>query len=157
MNQLDTTLEIINDLIEINGQRIWNYEAVLDGGGGYAADPEPELYAVFEQMIEQGQRFQEALELQFVDLAHDLPEHGSPSGIIVRAWDSVREWFAESSAGMPPCVFFNKGELAVLKAYGYAAAQPMPVPSKEIIVDQRDELSAFYNRNKSLYRERQFA
>lgn len=153
MNQLDTTLGIINDLIEVNGQRIWNYQVVLKGHSGA---PNPELYGIFEQIVEQGQRFQEALELQFVELAHDLPVRGHPTGVILRAWKVVKMMFAET-ASMSPCVLFDKGEQAMLKAYDYAAKQVALMPWQEVISGQRHELLAFYRRYKSLYRDRQLA
>ncbi|WP_257670561.1 hypothetical protein [Parapedobacter tibetensis] len=30
-DQSKTTLELLNDLIEVNGRRIWSYQSVLEG------------------------------------------------------------------------------------------------------------------------------
>ncbi len=152
MDQLCATLEIINDLIEVNGQRIWNYQVVLAGSSD-ASDLE--LYGVFEQIVDQGQRFQEALELQFVELANDLPNRENPSGAILRAWGIVKTMFPETSS-MPTCVVFDSGERAILKAYRYAEKYIFGTSSQKLIAGQQRELLAFYYQYKSLYRERQF-
>lgn len=152
MNQLDATLEIINDLIEVNGQRIWNYQVVLKQSSDI---PDLELYGVFEQIVDQSRRFQEALELQFVELAHDLPKRGHPSGTILRAWRVVKGLFPQTTF-VPIFVIFDKGERALLKAYRYAEKHTSTTSaSHKLIANQQRELSAFYHRYKSLYRERQ--
>lgn len=153
MDQSNATLEIINDLIEVNGQRIWNYQVILAGSSG-ASDLE--LRGVFEQIVDQGQRFQEALELQFVELTHDLPNRGDPSGVILRTWGIVRAMFSETPA-MPTSIVFDRGERAMLKAYRYAKKYAFGASIQKIIASQQRELMAFYHQYKSLYRERQFA
>jgi len=152
MDQLRITLGIINDLIEVNGQRIWNYQVVFKGLNSI---PDSELYGVFEQIVDQGQRFQEALELQFVALTHDLPNRGDPSGAILRTWEVVKAIFRGSSP-MPISAAFDKGERAMLKAYQYAEKHICGASSQKIIMGQQRELLAFYQQYKSLYRERQF-
>ncbi|PPK99112.1 hypothetical protein [Parapedobacter indicus] len=152
MDQLCTTLEIINDLIEVNGQRIWNYQVVFKGFNG---DPDLELYGVFEQIVDQGQRFQEALELQFVALAHDLPNRGYPNGTILRTWEVVKALF-RSTSSLPISLVFDKGERAMLKAYQYAEKHIYGTSSQKIIAGQQRELVAFYRQYKSLYKDRQF-
>lgn len=152
MDQLNATLEIINDLIEVNGQRIWNYQVILAGSGD---TPDLELFGVFEQIVDQGQRFQEALELQFVDLAHDLPNRGHPSGVILRTWGIVKALFSETSS-ITTSMAFDSGERATLKAYRYAKKYISGASTQRIIANQQHELIAFYHQYKSLYRERQF-
>lgn len=154
MNQLKKTLEVLNDLIEVNGQRIWSYQAVLEGPADKA---DAELNMVFEQIIGQGQRLQEDLELEFVALAHDLPVKGNPSGTILRTWNIVKSTFAEKDA-LSISEFFNTGERALLKAYQYAEKQTGIVPSsKDLITRQKNELSMFYRQYKQLYKTHQFA
>lgn len=152
MNQLHATLEIINDLIVVNGQRIWNYQIVLKRSNDI---PDLALYGVFEQIVDQSQRFQEALELQFLELAHDLPKSGNPSGTILRAWRVVKALFSQTSF-MPSCVIFDTGERALLKAYRYAEKHTSTTSALHtLIASQQRELSAFYHHYRSLYKERQ--
>lgn len=153
MNRLDDTLEIINDLITVNGQRIWNYQLALKAGSNTS---DLELRGILEQIVDQSQRFQEALEVQFLELAHDLPKRGDPSGTIARAWRIVKALFPKSTL-VPICVAFDKGERALLKAYRYAEKHTSTASSlHKLIAIQKRELAAFYHQYKSLYRERQF-
>ncbi|MBK1441574.1 DUF2383 domain-containing protein [Parapedobacter sp. ISTM3] len=155
MDQLTKTLEVLNDLIEVNGQRIWSYQAVLEGPADRADD---ELNRVFEQIIAQGQRLQEDLELEFVALAHDLPAKGKPSGTILRAWNVVKATFAKNGNSLSIYEFFNTGERALLKAYQYAERQEGLFPTaRKLIVSQKAELSTFYRQYKQLYKGHQFA
>src|SRR5690606_41857129 len=87
MNRLDDTLEIINDLITVNGQRIWKYQLALKAGSNTS---DLELRGILEQIVDQSQGFQEALEVQFRELAHDLASRADPSGTRGRAGGLVR-------------------------------------------------------------------
>ncbi|MFC3199029.1 hypothetical protein ACFOET_15500 [Parapedobacter deserti] len=118
MDRLNVTLEVLNDLIEVNGQRIWSYEAVRGRSAGQADD---ELSRMLEQIIIQGQRLQEELEVEYVALNNDLPTRGNPKGVILRAWDIVRSTFDKKGKGpMSISEYFDTGERAMLKAYRYA-------------------------------------
>lgn len=155
MDQKTLTLEVLNDLIEVNGERIWSYQAMLEGPGDQT---DVELNGVFEQIITQGQRLQDELELKYVELAHDLPARGSPSGIILRAWNLVKSAFINKKSSLSATEFFDKGERALLKAYQFAQKQSDIIPSaKELIAGQRRELMAFYHQYKQLYKNHQLA
>ncbi|MGK6351478.1 DUF2383 domain-containing protein [Parapedobacter sp. DT-150] len=154
MDQKALTLEVLNDLIEVNGERIWSYQAMLEGPGDQT---DAALNGVFEQMITQGQRLQDELELKYVELAHDLPARGSPSGIILRAWNLVKSAFSNKGS-LSATEFFDKGERALLKAYRFAQKQSDIIPSaRELIALQRRELTAFYRQYKQLYKNHQLA
>ncbi len=143
------TLELLNDLIEVNGQRIWSYQAVLEGP---ADATDIELNMIFEQIIVQSQRLQEELEVEFVALANDLPTRGNPTGTILRAWNAVKTIFSDRPS-IPISEFFDTGERALLKAYRYAEKQAGVVPVvRDLVVRQKQELSAFYRQYKQLYR-----
>lgn len=155
MDRLKATLEVLNDLVEVNGQRIWSYEAALEGTGNNNA--EGKIHEVFEQIVAQGQQLQEELELQFVELANDLPTRGNPKGTVLQTWDIVKSIFARKDS-MPISEFFDVGERALLSAYRYAEKRRGLVPScKKLIARQKAELLAFYRRHKQLYRNHQLA
>lgn len=146
-----TMLELLNDLIAVNAQRIWSYEALLEGP---ADDSDEELIMVFEQIIVQGQRLREELEREFVQLTSELPAGSNLEGTILRAWNVVKSLFADKKPALPIRKFFDTGERAVLKAYRYAEKQIDTPPSiKKLITKQKRELSFFYDRYKHLYRE----
>lgn len=146
------TLEVLNDLIEVNGLRIWNYQFIFER-------PSPEisaaLHTLFGQIIDQGQRLQNELEIQFVEMAQDLPPGGRSPGVILRVWNVVKSSFPDDRA-MPLHEFLDSGERAVLKAYDYAVELPgIMKHCRELIAGQRQELIAFYERHEQLYKEDQ--
>ncbi len=146
------TLEVLNDLIEINGLRIWNYQFVFERPNH---EINVELHTLFGQIIDQGQHFQNELEVQFVEIAQDLPPGGCSPGVILHVWDVVKSSFTHDGA-MPLSEFFDKGERAVLKAYDYAVKLPGIIkPCQELVDEQRHELIIFYQRYKQLYKENQ--
>ncbi len=149
MKHSETILELLSDLIEVNGQRIWSYQVVLED----AVDgTDIELKMVFEQIITQGQRLQEELEVEFVRLAHDLPARGNPKGTILRAWDIVKSSFANQN--MTINEFFDTGERALLKAYRYAEMNAdVPPTTKKLIKRQKQELLVFYDQYQHLYQK----
>ncbi|GGH04375.1 hypothetical protein GCM10007415_45850 [Parapedobacter pyrenivorans] len=57
---VNLTLEVLNDLIEINGLRIWNYQFIFERPN---REISAELCTLFSQMIDQGQHLQNELEL----------------------------------------------------------------------------------------------
>jgi len=146
------TLEVLNDLIEINGLRIWNYQFIFERPNH---ETSAELCTLFSQMIDQGQHLQNELELQFVEIAHDLPPGGCSPGVILRVWAVVKSAFPHDGA-MPLSEFLDKGERAVLKAYDYAVKLPDIIKTcHELIDEQRQELVSFYQQYRSLYKEDQ--
>src|SRR5690606_22173708 len=139
------TLALLNDLIAVNGERIWSYQAVLDGPVDRADE---DLRRVFEEIIIQGQRLQEELEVEYVELAHDLPAKMGPTGAILRTWNVLKATFPKKEP-MPINEFFDKGERAILKAYRYAEEQQgLADTVRRLITKQHRELSSFYNHYK---------
>lgn len=147
--QLSANLGVLNDLIDVNGQRIWSYQGLLAGTDDKRRDEQ--LNLIVEEVVIQGQRLQEELELEYVDLAQDLPVKGATSGTVLHAWDLVMSLFAdERSKSIRELL--GKGERAFITAYRHAGAHPALVPPvNRLIQRQARELSLFYSRYKRFY------
>lgn len=144
---LEKTQALLNDLIEVNGQRIISYQSML-GHSVKHTNAEQEL---FEEIIVQGQELQNELEVEFVSLTRDLPKRGDPNGLILQVWGGVSS-FLVNKRSVAIGELFDKGERALIKAYQYAEKQlNMPKRTKTLITRQKKELSAFYKRYKQLY------
>lgn len=153
MDRLDLTLEALSDLIAINGLRIWSYQSLFEQCGYPVGEEWPRL---LDYMIGQGQRWQDELEVAFVELAADLPVSGQTPGSVLRVWN-------ETKSAFPPCRseeinnFFGHVERAVLKAYDCALEHSnLLEPSNGLIAKQRQELLAFYEQSKPRSQESPF-
>lgn len=113
MQNSEAKVEILNDLIMINNDRIAGYERAINE----AKDLDVDLKATFEGMIRESQQYKDELAARYNAAGGQGLEEGTTnSGKIYRAWMDVKATFTGSDrkAILSSCEF---GEDAWRRAY----------------------------------------
>ena len=91
MENTERTLELLNDLILINNDRIEGYEKALQElRENYE---HRELEPVFLRFIDDSRRYKMELGTEIQALGHDIAQGTSVSGKLHRAWIALKESF----------------------------------------------------------------
>lgn len=140
-------VEVLNDLIRINRDRIAGYEKAV----GNLEEGDAVLRTLFNQLSEESDRLKEELSAQVVVLGGEPAEDTTMSGKIYRAWMEVKDTFASDDAksALEACEY---GEDAAQKAYAEALEESTNFPTniKKMIQDQKGLLKVSHDivRNK---------
>ena len=151
MENTNQTIDVLNDLILINNDRIAGYEkaiAELRGKGG--ADQEDlDLTILFEKMIDDSRDFRNALGKEVQVLGGDMADGTMTSGKIYRAWMDIKAMFTgkDRHVILSNC---EAGEDAAQKAYKEALEEEslpqflyvMISDQKELLKESHDEIRA---------------
>lgn len=141
----DNTVEVLNDLIEINNDRIAGYEKSLEELKGKDAN----LKNYFLKYIDQSRQLKLALGTE-VEVLHGTMESGTTaSGKLYRAWMDVKSAF---TSGSEKTVLNSAeyGEDAAQKAYTSALEEDLPAHIRELIASQQQELKQAHDEVKAL-------
>ena len=145
MENTKETVGILNDLIEINNDRIKGFENALKDVEGDA-----ELKATFTEKIGESHRLKMQLAKEVETLGQEAETGTSVSGTIHRTWLDVRAKFTGHSEHtiLEDCEF---GEDAILKAYKSALTEEhLPAYVRDILNDQLVVLQAAHDEIKAL-------
>ncbi len=139
--------EVLNDLIEINNDRIEGYTRALEDTNGIDAD----LKALFEHYIRQTKGFNSELSAEVVNYG-EAPEDGTRmSGKLHRLWLDVKAKFTGSDRKsiLEEC---ERGEDASKEAYTEALAESASFPSEIVglIAKQADQQREGHDKIKAL-------
>ncbi|WP_316820371.1 PA2169 family four-helix-bundle protein [Pedobacter gandavensis] len=139
--------EILNDLIQINNDRVLGYEKALSE----LSDADSDLRSLFSEMIRQSKQHKAALTQEVQVLGSDAETSGTTtSGKIYRAWMDVKAIFT----GHDPETVLNNcefGEDAAQKAYKMAIdTEGLSANLKSIISTQKADLYNSHNQIKAL-------
>ena len=138
--------EILNDLIQINNDRIEGYEKAIK-----ELEPEDsDLKALFVKMIGESHKHKMALATEVQALGSDAETGTTGSGKIYRAWMDVKAVFTghDRKTILNNCEF---GEDAAQKAYKTALEdEDLSANLREIISEQKTQLRASHDQIKSL-------
>lgn len=142
----EKVIEVLNDLIRINNDRIAGYEkAATEIKDSFDA----EVKTVFFQMAEESRGYRSGLIDAVTRLGGEFTTDTTASGKIYRAWMDVKATFSGDDvlAALQSCEF---GEDAALKAYKEALEEEVdwPVGILALLEAQRDSLRASHNRIK---------
>jgi len=132
-------VEILNDLIMINNDRIAGYERAINE----AKDLDVDLKATFEGMIRESENYKNELVSKYKDAGGSSVEEGTTnSGKIYRAWMDVKATFTGSDrkAILASCEF---GEDAWRRAYEAALNS-----EGELDTETRSLITEQYNAEK---------
>jgi len=147
MKDNENIIEILNDLIRINRDRIAGYEKAAD-----AIDDEDEsLESLFHQLADESVRIKEELTETVVAHGGEPAEDTTVSGKVYRVWMSVKDTFAgdDAKSTLEACEF---GEDAAQKAYAEALSESSELPEALTLMirDQKDLLKMSHDliRNK---------
>jgi uncharacterized protein (TIGR02284 family) len=140
------TLNILNDLIEINNDRIKGYEKAINE----IREEDAQLKDFFINCIAESSRFKMELGTEIQALGKDIDNDASTSGALHRTWISIKETFTgHSEKGiLEECEF---GEDAIKKAYDSALEEEsLPKYIREILNNQYTILLTAHNEVKAL-------
>ncbi|HRO42794.1 MAG TPA: PA2169 family four-helix-bundle protein [Flavipsychrobacter sp.] len=139
MQNNEAKIEILNDLIKINNDRIAGYERAISE----AKDLDVDLKATFEGMIRESEQYKNELVQQYTLAGgRDIEEDTTNAGKIYRAWMDVKATFTGSDrkAILSSCEF---GEDAWRRAYETALNS-----EGELDVETRNLINEQYNSEK---------
>jgi len=145
MENTKETVEILNDLIEINNDRVKGFEKALSD-----VESGEELKAVFTEKIGESHRLKMQLAKEVEALGADAEAGTSFSGTLHRNWLDLKAKFTGHSEHsiLEDCEF---GEDAILKAYKSAIAdEHLPAYLRDTLNDQLVVLQASHDEIKEL-------
>jgi len=133
----DKLVEVLNDLIQINNDRVNGYEKAADE----TKDKDVDLQAIFIKMAGDSRGYAAELTQEVRSLG-GVPDTGTTnSGKLYRVWMDVKTLFTgkDRQAILENCEF---GEDAAQKAYREALASDaeMSAETRQLITDQQAEL-----------------
>lgn len=148
MKNNEEVIDVLNDLIQINNDRIEGYEKALKD-----TDDSSQYKTLFNQMISQSRGYKQKLVQQVRTIGGDADwNETTNSGKIYRAWMDIKSTFTGKSdkSAMELCEF---GEDAAQKAYDHALSSDvnMPADVRALLVSQKSELK---NSHDLIKRER---
>ena len=148
MSTTAKTVEIINDLILINNDRIEGYERALkelEEGSG-----DTDLQPYFLRFIDESRQFKIQLGTEVEVLGKDMEQGTTAGGSIHRAWIAVKETFTGHSRKsiLEECEF---GEDAIKKAYESAMEEEdLPAYIIDILDNQYEMILEAHDSIKEL-------
>jgi uncharacterized protein (TIGR02284 family) len=146
MQNTKETIEVLNDLIQINNDRITGYEKAIRETKAEDED----LKILFATMIAESHRNKIALATEVQTMGADVENGTTTSGKIYRAWMDVKAVFTghDRHTVLANC---EAGEDAAKKAYRTALEhESLPAYIRELLVQQEGALLASHDEIKSL-------
>lgn len=138
--------EILNDLVQINNDRIAGYEKAIEELKSEDAD----LKSLFVRMIGESHKLKMALATEVQALGEDIDQGTTNSGKIYRAWMDVKAVFTghDRKTVLNNCEF---GEDAAQKAYKMALAEEdLSADLRSLITEQKAQLRVSHDEIKAL-------
>lgn len=146
MENSKATAEVLNDLIQINNDRIEGYKRALKD----LKDDETDLRLLFLSLIDSSNRYKNELGKEVEVLGEDIETSTTTSGKIHRSWLDVKAAFTAHDTHdiLEECEY---GEDAIVKAYKMALNEEyIPAFLREIIIRQQDEVLDAHDEIKAL-------
>lgn len=137
MQNTRETIEVLNDLIQINNDRIIGYERAI-------RDSKPDdidLKILYASMVAESHRMKIALATEVQTFGAEVEQGTTTSGKIYRAWDNIKAVFAghDRQATLLNC---ENGEEAAQRAYRQALNHELPSYVRELLSHQQEALKA---------------
>src|ERR1700754_512094 len=145
MQNTTETIEVLNDLIQINNDRVAGYEKAIKE----TKAEDDDLKVLFATMIAESHRIRIALATEVQALGASVEQGTTTTGKIYRAWMDVKAAFGGLSrhAILVSC---EAGEDAAQKAYRTALDQDLPAFIKDLLTQQQEALRASHDEIKAL-------
>ena len=141
------SVEILNDLIQINNDRIEGYRRAIEELKAGDSD----LKTLFSSFIQESQQYKQELVTQVTSLGGTIDSGTTNSGKIYRVWMDVKAIFTghDRKTVLENCEF---GEDAAQKAYNMAVSSDsdLAVNLKELVMRQQVSLKASHDKIKAL-------
>ncbi len=138
--------EVLNDLIQINNDRVAGYERAIEE----LSPEDSDLKTLFVKMIGESHKHKMALATEVQGLGEEVETGTTNSGKIYRAWMDVKAVFTghDRKTVLNNCEF---GEDAAQKAYKMAIAEEdLSTNIKDLITTQKAELRVSHDEIKAL-------
>jgi len=146
MDKRNEIIEILNDLVKINNDRIEGYKKAV----GELGHEDPDLKNLFDKMIAQSMMLKSDLTEEIQVLHGDTATGTTSNGKIYRAWMTIKAVFTgnDRHSILENCEF---GEDAAQKAYATAIeSEVIPDFIHEILQHQQIVLRESHGQIKSL-------
>jgi uncharacterized protein (TIGR02284 family) len=146
METTKETIEILQDLVQINNDRIAGYEHALKE----LKDGDEDLKILFEGMIDESRKAKLALAEEIQVMGEDVKNQSMVTGKIYRAWMDVKAVFTghNRQAVLENC---HVGEDAAQKAYTTALSHDyLPAYLRDLIQEQKDTFKDSHDEIKAL-------
>jgi uncharacterized protein (TIGR02284 family) len=140
------TIEVLNDLVAINNDRIVGYEKALDE----TKDADQDLKILFALMIDESRKIRLDLANEVQALGGEYDRGTTPSGKLYRAWMDMRAVFTGHNRYnvLANC---ERGEDAAQNAYKEALDENhVPDYIRTMLSKQKQTLRASHDKIKSL-------
>jgi len=146
METTSVNKEILNDLIEINNDRVVGYQKAIDE----LKDEDGDLKSLFVEMIGQSHKIKAELVQEVQVLGADAETGTTTSGKIYRAWMDVKAVFTghDRQTVLNNCEF---GEDAAQKAYKMALeTEGLSADLRSLVTEQKADLRTSHDQIKAL-------
>jgi uncharacterized protein (TIGR02284 family) len=146
MEKVKEVIEILNDLVMINNDRIRGYQHAIKE----LKPADGELKSLFDQMIVESQRMKSDLAHEIQVLHGEVEQGSTEMGKIYRAWLEVKAIFTGESRHV---ILSNceAGEDATQKAYQKALeTERLPIFLRDLLISQRDILRHAHDEIRDL-------
>lgn len=146
MKTTTLTTEVLNDLVQINNDRIEGYEKARKE----LKDGDADLKSLFLSMIEESQKYKLALATEVAALGEEIETGTTTSGKIYRGWMDVKALFTghDRQTVLNNCEF---GEDAAQNAYKMALEEEeLPANIRSLISEQKAALRVSHDEIKRL-------
>lgn len=148
-NTNEKLVEVLNDLIEINNDRVTGYEKAAED----TRDLDVDLQAIFHSMANDSRKYAAELTKEVYNLGGQPATGSTNSGKIYRVWMDVKATFTghDRQSVLEACEF---GEDAAQKAYKEALASDAEIDAstRQLITDQQASLKTAHDLIKK-YRD----
>lgn len=145
MQTNENAIEVLNDLIQINNDRIEGYKRAIKEADASDVD----LKAIFQRMEDESRQYLAELNREVVKLGGEAATGTTVSGKIYRAWMDVKATFTGSDrlAVLENCEF---GEDAAQKAYKEAleSDENISLDLRQLISNQKAALKVSHDTIK---------
>lgn len=153
MERNERTIEVLNDLIRINNDRIEGYEKAVNKTN----ETDLDLRTVFSRMAQESRKYANELTAQVRRLGGDPASGTTSSGKIYRVWMDVKSAVSSSErkSVLEECEY---GEDAAQKAYEKAldTDNDLPADVRSLIQEEKMNLKNSHDTIRN-YRDRQRA
>src|SRR5665647_1039774 len=142
----EKSMEVLNDLIEINNGRVTGYEKAAEE----AQKPDTDLQAIFYSMANDSREYAAELTKEINKLGGNLARGSTNKGEIYQVWMDIKATFSghNRQSVLESCEF---GENAAQMAYTTAIASDAEIDAriKKIITNQKTFLKTAHNLVKT--------
>lgn len=149
MSTNENLIEVLNDLIRINNDRIDGYEKAIKETDTIDVD----LQGLFQKMANESREYVSELTSEVASLGGEVATGTTSSGKIYRVWMDIKATFSghDRQSVLESCEY---GEDAAQEAYEDALASDaeIPVAIRQIITDQKASLLSSHDLIKK-YRD----